>query len=370
MALTGKILAALNLVAVLLIVCVASADWAQRRAWGYALFREELTLDGLPLDDQEWDAVEGVPRVQRIGPETLRAMFQNLGEPVKTQPEEVVRLHGTLRASIEGAGREADQRRKLSEVLLPLARTGKQREILEDKLRTQDLKTLLGSNGPFERVFRAISDREIVGPEPARLGEAAVVDPFAWAFLDLPEGSGNKWDPGEHRRAIAHLLFNLPDSDEPPARAAVIVGLRAYTEEGNRQAIALSGIASGAAARLKSAMAADRAAFVQRYDRIILDLQMLDHRVADRGVDVTRAKELFEKHRLLVEGRQSELAKLQSQLRDSQEVTRKALDELAHEQRLLFEAHREVRQGQMKNAQLERELRRVEHIDSPGGRAP
>lgn len=372
MALTGKILAALNLVMAALFLVTASADWGQRREWGYALFRHELALDGLPLDDRDRDVLANLPRVKRLGQSTLNTMFRDMGEPVRTRTNEVTLVQGRVRAAVTGESGEAGQRKLLAAVLIPLANTGSQRDDLQQKLQSADINTLLGPDGPLERVFASVlSGKDRTIKDAGGPNGVTTIDPFAWSFLDLPdEGKGNQRDPAEQRRVVTHLLFNLPPNIEPPQRVVVVVGLRAYAEEGTRQAIALGKIASGAAARIDTRLATDRAAFIQRYDRIIRDLEILRQRIDDRTGDVARITDLAVKHRLLVAGREAEVTQLLADLKQSRDVTRKALAALAGEQQLLFQAQRDVRLGLDKDGQLERELRRLEQVGSETGHSP
>src|SRR5438309_11371468 len=50
MALFGKILAGLNIVAAIAFLCLAGMDWGKRTDAEYQVFRAEMTLNGLPLD--------------------------------------------------------------------------------------------------------------------------------------------------------------------------------------------------------------------------------------------------------------------------------------------------------------------------------
>ncbi len=371
MSLTGKILAALNLLAVVLFFVVAAADWGERRAWGYAYFRHELALEGLPLGAEERDVLTNLPRVQRLGKTTVDELFQGLGTPVQTQPDEVEEVHRRVRSTVESAGGDAAQRQKLAAILIPLVKDGSRRDALQERLQKGDIKALLGSDGPLERAFRAaLSDKEVTVQDPARPGQPLVVDPYDWAFSEAAdEGKGGPRDPDGRRQAIAHLLVNLPATEEQPTRALVVVGLRQYADEANRQAKALGSIATGAAARIEQALATDRATFIPRYERILRDLEVLRQRVEDRSAEVARANELRERHRLLVSGRQSDVTRLEGELAKAKETTQKALAALAGEQQLLFDSQQAVHTARVKNENLEKELRQRERAGAAQGGA-
>src|SRR5438876_6494005 len=121
----GKVLAILNVFAALAFVCLAALAWGQRQAWTYAVFRHDLLIRGLPVDDQDKD-VDGVPIAAQLGSDTLAKIFQS-GQPVKTQVEEVKRKMEELRGQF-AADEEQVRAQKLRAILRPLAHTEDERD--------------------------------------------------------------------------------------------------------------------------------------------------------------------------------------------------------------------------------------------------
>lgn len=362
MALLGRILIVLNVLAAAAFTWLGAADYAQRRAWAQDAFLHELAINGLPVDKGETDPLSNRPEVDRLDKSTLAQVFQG-GQPVQTQPDEVDAVYGSLKgklASLPDNGR----RQLLATTILPLARTGPQRETLAARIRDDKMETLLGPDGLFERTFKAVKKtKEIVGPDPADPSQSRILDPFEWAFQEggdkVREGADR--EPDAIRRTIAHLLFNLPPEVEPAQRAAAVIGLKAYAEEGDRQAYALGDIGTGAAARMKQIMDTDRAAFVARHVEIVKELQRLDQRLQESQAELVRVKDVQAKNQTLLQARQTDVANLQARLRQARVQTNTALVALAEEQKLLFGAQRAVGQAQQTNERLERDLRTSEH---------
>lgn len=371
MTILGKILIVLNLVAIGAFAWLGAADYAQRRAWAYDAFRWQLLLSGLPLDKAQVDPVANIPEVVLIDKPTLDLLFSGTGQPVQTQMEEVDSLHDRLKTKLAGLP-DSSRRQMLSRIMVPLARTGPQREAVTARIQNDKLEDLVGQNGLFERVFEAVKrPTDIVGPDPADAAQTRILDPFEWAFLDIPASqikNGPQRAAATERRVIAHLLFNAPPEEEQPQRALAVVGLKAYTDEGNEQAYALGDIESGAIARINGLMNDDRALFIARNLEVVKQLQVLEQRLQDEQAELARIKDVQAKNQTLVQARQTDVTNLQARLTQARTDTKKALLALAGEQKLLFEAQRAVGEGQRANERLERELHASENPvpQSPG----
>ncbi|HMF10828.1 MAG TPA: hypothetical protein VKE94_00940, partial [Gemmataceae bacterium] len=102
MSLLGKILAVVNVVAAIGFIYLAASDYGKRQQWSYAVYRHDLAIDGLPLDDKDTD-VDGRPRVKDLSKATLTEVFQPAGgQPVETQMAELQRVQDDLTAKIDG----------------------------------------------------------------------------------------------------------------------------------------------------------------------------------------------------------------------------------------------------------------------------
>jgi hypothetical protein len=143
MSLLGKILAIFNVLAVIGALVLMGMSYAKERAWEYAVFRQELLMRGLPVDDKERDE-KNQPLVDNIGPTTLKDLFPQ--EPVTTQRAEVDRVQRGLQSKIDGAG---DKKKKIylyARVLTPMALT------YEQRARMMAYQTYLRDDKAFERL--------------------------------------------------------------------------------------------------------------------------------------------------------------------------------------------------------------------------
>jgi len=130
MSLLGKILALLNMLGAVGLVCVAMLDYGKRQTWAFSYFRHELTLNGLPVDDKEHDA-QNKPIVDRLGEDLPREMFKDVGNnPVSTQTQEVQRIQQLIDGKIQQAQSKPQQIYLLARVLLPFADNYLEREQL------------------------------------------------------------------------------------------------------------------------------------------------------------------------------------------------------------------------------------------------
>jgi hypothetical protein len=366
MALLGKILIVLNVLAAAVFAWLGAADYAQRRNWAQDGFRHELAVNGLPVDKTELDPLSNRPEVDRLDKNTLEQVFQGVGQPVQTQLEEVDAVHDRLKRKLSGLP-DSGRRQLLAATIVPLAHTGPQREALTARIRDDKMEALLGPDGLFERTFKAAKlSQDIAGADPADPNQSRILDPFEWAFQDpgekVRQGAPREREPEAIRRTIAHLLFNLPPEEESPQRVVAVTGLKAYAEEGDRQAYALGDVGSGAAARMKQIRDSDRAAFVGRHIELIKELQVLDQRLQESQAELARVKDVQAKNQALFQARQTDVANLQARLKQARAQTNAALAALADEQKLLFDAQRVVGQAQQANERLEHDLRKSEHL--------
>src|SRR5438876_11316199 len=99
MTILGKLLAIANVLAAVGFLYLAATDWAIRHKLTYAVYRHELALTGLPVDDQESESTDDAPHIDRLSEKTLQDVFKG-GTPVKTQKEEVQRVQREFKSSI------------------------------------------------------------------------------------------------------------------------------------------------------------------------------------------------------------------------------------------------------------------------------
>ena len=335
MSLLGKILAGLNIVAAIALACLVALDWGQRQKWTYAVFRQDLTLNGLPVDDAEHDA-DGVRLVDQISDQTLKELFNPVGGGVpanastedKTQMGEVRRLKSRLDAEINSA---PDKRAKLLSLLTPLAPTVSERQALATKnvnvLETQ-----------FNQAF---------GPD----------------LLEVqgPQGQHSQKTQEDKRQAIAHLLVNLA-SPKPDAtdyqRVLVVIGLKAFAREADHQAVVLRDMAQ----EVLLAMTRDQGNFLADHRQIVGELRELADTLAQRQAVLAEKTALTQRHLALVEDRKRGVEDLQNRIEQARRNTQEALAQLSQRQERLFGLEQQVKTTAEQNQELERKIRQLEKV--------
>jgi hypothetical protein len=350
MSMLGKVLAVFNVLAALLFLYILGSDYGQQQSWAYADFRHELVLTGLPVDSEDKDE-EGILLVDKISDSTAQQMFQGVGgEPKKTLRQEVDRVKAKVTSDLASLENEKQKRDKLKQILGPMASTGSERDALLKKIETAKLDDLTGETGLLNNLFNAVSSRN-------QLEEKA--DPFAIAFqgLELKTGPGLR-DPGEMRGSVAHLLFNCASDDKERERVAVVVGIKAYANEVNRETDALYGMVQ----RVRLEMQRDLSGFEARQPLLVKAIQDLAEEILEAEQQLKDQTELYESHNSLAMQRETDLNELKKKLAGAREATVKARELLAKEQKFYFEAEGKVGQRAKENQKLEQEIRTKEKV--------
>jgi hypothetical protein len=293
MSIFGKVLAFLNVFAVIGVLALMGMNYAKRQNWEYAVFRQDLMIKGLPLDDKETDQLQQ-PLVSKIGEKTRQDLFRQVSPstPVSTQKEELDRVQGVLQGQFQNAGDKKNQIAALARILTPTADTIEQRRrllVYQSYLQNDNAFAVLkqrllaahtaaktrreGPEKPYEERFRDALALTFSDP-PGALGEEFLAvmkanpnenfDAALDKSLDnqltqlqgeFDQGFRNAWNGGEgvqagapaqQKRSIARLLFNLvevsnpnvnPDLGDPAYRRVfVVVGVKAAEEAVNDQA--------------------------------------------------------------------------------------------------------------------------------------
>lgn len=327
MSLFGKILAGLNIIAAAIFAFLVVVDWGQRQSWTYAVFRQDLAISGLPVDDKEKDA-EGVRAVDRISDPTMQDLFRpvggvpaNLPAEEKTQTAEVRRTENRLRSEIEALP-DNQKQAKLLAILTPLATTEGERR----KVPTLDLK---GLQAEFERVFRAPLEKN---------------------------------DVEDKRRAIAHLLLNLASS-RPDAtdyqRALTVVGLKAFTAEADRQALALRDMAQEVALET----ARDEGDFVRNFHQVESELRELTTVLNQRQTALKEQSDITKRQQALLKDRKDVYEDLQKRIEKTRQGAKETLAQLTARQELLYKTQHDVKTTADGNKALELKLRQLEKVN-------
>jgi hypothetical protein len=341
----GKVLAILNVFGAIALAGLAALNYGTRQQWAYAVFRNDLALNGLPVDENQTDA-EGRPLVRELGDpsnpgQTLKELFPS--SPVTTQEAEVQRVRGLIDSKISQAGDEAAQNKMRAGILLPLVETTAERERLMD-----------------------VINRPAPQPDDASFTQTELDKAFQAAT------GGDKNDRAGRRRAIAHLLLNVSSAliDPPPedpvnfdvwqspafTRALTVVGWEAAVHEMAEQTERLNRTATD----LAGSMQTERERFVSANKGLIDQLQNEALRVKALGDLLAQKKDQADKQEELVRQRMANVKLVSDELDSARQTTDKTLKSLQALGQSLFDERVKLREATSHNQQLERNIRDLE----------
>jgi hypothetical protein len=459
------VLFVLNIAAALAFGYLVLLDYSTRQRWSYAIFRDDLVLWGLPLQEEETtlsgsqatrppahvdperikkeaadrgvrvsDKFQAVHEVvgQRIKPsqltdEVLKELFKGVGQPVRTLEEEVDRVQKTFLADVEKAAAELSEaakteqakRARLRDLLLPLAPSPWQIDVVDKKIgaaRAADLDRLLADAGQryvLVNTLRLLEERlptvprndseenvKDVARRKALLDGSA--DPTVVKLEDLralmterfehARGGGALSEPKKQladmdkesysRRAnIAYLLLAVSKARKPAntaeplypqgsERVAVVVGLYEYGSAANEliQALLL------AEQRTLQTLAEDRdgypvraggklettPAFVGRHRELIQRIVDVVGEIKDQESRLSRLEELEAKHKKQYEGRKEHYDDVVAKLLAARRETSLQAVELRRLEQQLFRAQLDLADAARTNEVLEQQIRAAE----------
>jgi hypothetical protein len=421
MSIFGKILAILNVLAVIGALALLAMDYAKRQTWAHAVFRQQLVAEGLPVDDQEVDG-QGHKLADDLTPATLQDIFKG-SSPVNTQVAEVKRVQQELNSKIQGAGDNKQKIYVLARILTPLALTGEQREEL------LAYQAYLRDNATFKRLSDLLTAADTAARQPAPQGKRAkpyeeafhdylagqFVDspgPLAEAFLtvkkaarDMPvpqaieqsldaqlaqlqgqfdqafqeattqkpkTGDVKSDSPAQQRRIIAHLLFCVTDVlPDEAAGAAPKLDLmenpqyrRFITVVGVREAVRA---VNDEAALLKDMVVEvnqlgkrDQLTFAAQHHKVIDMIQEKARLVERHGLALVRKQKELETHAADLNRRRLDVDYYNKQLDEARRSTAGHLKELRTMSDALFNERVKLRDATEKNQQLEKDIRKLE----------
>lgn len=356
----AKFMAFMNVAIACVFLFLATKDFNTRRPWAYEVFRSELAIDGLPLDQKD----SGPRRVayalwQDLEPDTLKDMFAKAGgNPakgsntyIKTQIDEVERLRGELTAELEKIKDEEDKRARLRDVFLPLALTLEERDYWAQRINDKDLDQLgmeKLQKDLFDDYFgrAVIEDDETVPPEKSDW--LAQKNPKAVQ----PEGQTQM----DRRQRIAHLLYNLGRSAEEHNRAMVVIGLKAYISEAESQAARLREMSL----RVRLTMLDERSLFEVEYTRLTQRILALVEEIERKKYFYTGQQDIKKRAADLVKIREADLEELNGKLGQAVDDTDKALQLQRNLEERLFETQKQLGEVQEKTQEMERFIRGLE----------
>jgi hypothetical protein len=420
MSLFGKLLAILNVFAVLGALALMTMNYAKRESWEYAVFRQDLMIHGLPLDKEEKDEQQQ-PVVEKISAGTQKDLFKQAAptDAVATQVDEVDRVKSQLSGQIQAV---ADKKKKLAllaRVLTPMAATNEQRQrllayqthlrddatfkTLHDRLDAADkaaqkavkekpgkpyeeafheaLATQFSDPlGPLGEEFLTVRKAALAGPIDAALEQSldtqlAQLDAqFNQMFSDAKSGGeGIKGGaPSQRKRAIARLLFNMvevlpaapgggdakPDLVSNPRykRFMFVVGVKAALEAVHEQAAILKELAFD----VDVERLRERGTFADQHRKAV-DV------VLDKKAQVDRDKALYalekmeaDAHEVTLEDRKRDVKIYQDQLAAARRAATQHLKRLRELSNNLFDERVKLQQNSEENQQLEKQIRALE----------
>lgn len=335
MSILGKLLAVVNVLAAVAFLYLGASDWAKRHAWTYSVYRHELALSGLPVDDKEIDPTDDDPHVEKISDKTLQALFQQAGgTPVKTQKAEVQRAQSELKGEIDGLPDENAKRQRLLARLLPLARTAGERAELTSRVTTKPLGELTSD---VDTLFQ-------VGGSPA-------ADSLAGILM-----------PRDEKAAIAHLLFSLYPGDESLPRLQIVLGLRALGDEVVRKAAALQAMSQQTYAQIVRERTTFEVAHRAETDR----MRDLVDNLADRRHTLANQQAEKARHEELLASRQTEVKNILAATEKARAGHKTTLDAQREEEKQIFQSQQLYHRTKLDNEQLERDIRTLEKADGEG----
>jgi hypothetical protein len=420
MSLFGKILAIFNVFAVVGTLALLAMNYSKRQSWEYAVFRQDLMIQGLPLGGE---LPEQQPTHEKIGEKTQQDLFKQASPstPVATQKAELDRVQNLLKNQYQSAGEKWKQIAALAHILTPMADTIEQRQrMIAYQSHLRDEKTFAALKQRLADADAAATNR--LKEAPAKKYEEAFHDALAATFSDPPgplaeaflaakkadanatvekafeqsidnqlaqlEGQfkqmfGNAFNGGEgvnagapsqQKRTIARLLFNMvevatpaqpgqgdqakPDLASNPAykRFFIVVGVKAALEAVNEQA----GILQELAFATDTEEMRQRSLFAVEHGKAVDLARDKKSEVEHHTLLLARKKKEREAHLATLENRKRDYALYEEQLAAERQNTADHLKELRKLSDQLFTGRTKLRDNTTANQQLEKDIRALE----------
>lgn len=421
MSILGKILAILNVLAVIGALALLAMDYTKRQTWAYAVFRQQLVANGLPVDQNDVDG-QGHKLADDLTPATLQDIFKG-SSSVKTQLDEVKRVQNELNGKIQSAGDTKKKIYVLARVLTPLALTGEQRDQLlayqaylrddatfkrlSDLLTAADMAArqppakdkraksyeegfhdylagqFVDSPGPLAEAFLAVKKAAAQTPVPQAIDQsletqlAQLQGQFDQAFQEAltqkPATDNVKSDsPAQQRRIIAHLLFCLTDVlPDEAAGAAPKLDLmenpqyrRFVTVVGVREAVRAvndeAALLKQMAVEVSQLGKRDLLTFAAQHHKVVEMIQDKARQVEHHGLALARKQKELETHAADLNRRRLDVEYYNKQLDEARRSTAGHLKELRAMSDALFQERVKLRDATEKNQQLEKDIRKLE----------
>lgn len=413
MSIFGKILAFVNVLAVVGVLVLMAMNYAKRLSWEYAVFRQDLLINGLPVDNESAQQAGAT----QITPETQQDMFRQVSPstPVATQKDEVDRVKRELSSQVQNAGDKKKQIRTLAMIMTPMAETSEQRRhmnayetllrddktfaALKDRLLTAHKAATTPQQGqakPYEERFHdalAVTFTDPPGPfaeaflaemkanpqpDPAQALEQSLDKQLAQLQAQFDQMFQNALTGGEgvqrgaisqQKRTIARLLFNMVEVLSPGGAAAqgdlndpaykrffIVVGVKSAEEAINDQASILQELTfETRAERLR-----ERNLFAVEHRKTV-DLVLEKKADTDQHTQLLALKKKETvAHATTLEQRRQDVKGYEDQLAAERRKTAQNLDQLQKLSDRLLAERVKLRENSEDNQKLEKQIRSLE----------
>ena len=329
MSMFGKILTVLNVLAAIAFLALAGMDYSKRQSWAYAIFRYELAIHGLPLDDKDDSWKPGTPIAKDLTSNTLKDLFSTSPPQIRTQLEAVESLKNGALKKVDDAPDDKAKRVALAEMWLPLLPHLSQRDEVLAALDGPAKKPVDELKGLFAKEFHNVI-QEINKPSSAAI----------------------------KRMKVADLLYNLNPTGDPATRQRVqtIVGLEQFTLAAERQATNLFAMA----VQMQHSIRDEQGAFVRRWENILAQLTVLNEQMKADSVRLDEQKKVLEQNNLILTARKAARDELIDQVRQAGDKATAETSQLAKLQQQLFDLQRDIAAARAGNEALEQQIRTQE----------
>jgi hypothetical protein len=342
----GKVLAILNVLAAILLFVFAGMDYGEARAARYAVFRHEIVVHGLPVDNKEqWVEQPDEPVVDKLDGRVLDDIYIDSGGNklptagglngpfVKTVLEEIARVKPAAAAAISALPAGDQQKQKARQLLLSQAKNIGERTELEEMINS-DGPGMPAATAELNRRFDAVTNLHGAGGNP-------------------------NWEGV--RYAAAQLLVNLDADDKWQERVRVVVGFEPYVYGVESSARAMEQIA----ADYREGIVRDQGIFVQNYQDMILALRYEAEQLYQANKRLGELQTVVKDRKLEVEQRQTEVNKNKQELADLTAATNAEVGRLQAMQNDLFAIQQRLGKALDSTRALEEQLKKKA---APAGR--
>ncbi|VTS07244.1 hypothetical protein [Tuwongella immobilis] len=354
MGILGRVLIVLNLLAAGGFVYVGMMDYKIRTDWAIGIFKYEIAVAGLPLEESKTSASDGFvaldfqyPDRQPV-PEIPTSIFNQFfipaaggnelgGGAVTSLNAEVKRVQTKINEVLDSLDGDAAKVRKLFAYLINQPKTFEERE---------KIRSMANANNALEQLRGELSRRFEVLLSPVARDAAVDADGRKVTHRTI----------AERREEIGHLLYHLSPEPAWQDRVLFLLGQETYVGVVSNQAASLQLMAT----RLQTIMTDEQSLFEPRYQELVQKALFLALEVRSRSVELASQIQLTADHQTLVEAREAEVAAVKMELAKARQETKDGLVKLAGLEQQAFQIQREIGEALDTIVGLESDIRKRE----------